>query len=251
MVAGSVGPVPATRHGHDVAVIAHRGSSVAAPENSLAAFRLAIEERADFVELDVQESADGVVVVAHDIDLMQVGGSPLTIWETSAADIRAVPIGRREDPTYAGERVPTLAEVLALCKDKVRVMIELKSYGHNQQLEERVAAVVEAAGMQADCVYQSFDHELVARMKQLRPEWRVGILLEEGLGDPSTIEPDFLAVETRMATARLVRRAHRAGREVYVWTVNDPASMLALTDRGVDGLITDVPALARRVLARR
>jgi glycerophosphoryl diester phosphodiesterase len=240
-----------TRRSEPVAVIAHRGASAAAPENTLAAFRLAVEQGADFVELDVQESADGEVLVVHDSDLMKVGGAPFKIWETDAARIRAVDVGGRVGPQFAGERVPTLAEALAVCRGKVRVVIELKSYGHDQKLEERVAAIVEAAGMVDDCVFMSLDQAMIERMKRLRPSWRCGVLVAVAVGDLASLEADFFAVEARVATRRFVRRAHDAGRDVYVWTVNDPAWMLAAMSHGVDGLITDRPDVARRVVARR
>jgi glycerophosphoryl diester phosphodiesterase len=240
-----------TRSNRPVAVIAHRGSSAAAPENSLAAFRLATEQGADFVELDVQETADGEVLVVHDSDLMKIGGGPAKIWEATAAELRSVDIGSRKGPQFAAERVPTLAEALAVCKGKSRVIVELKSYGHDQRLQERVAAIVEAAGMADDCIFMSMDHTMIGRMKRLRPSWRCGILTAKSVGDLTKLEADFLAVEARMATGRFVRRAHRAGRDVYVWTVNDPAWMLATMSRGVDGLITDKPDLARVVVARR
>ena len=232
-------------------VIAHRGASAQAPENTLAAFRLAVEQGADVVELDVQESADGEVLVVHDSDLMKLAGDPRRIWEATAAELRAVDIGSRAGPQFAAERVPTLAEALALSKGRAHVIVELKSYGHDQQLEERVAAIVEAAGMEADCSFMSLDHHMVRRMKRLRPEWRVGVLAAKAFGDLTSLEADFLAVEAKMASPRFVRRAHRAGQEVYVWTVNDPAWMLTALSRGVDGLITDRPDLARRVVARR
>jgi len=92
---------------------------------------------------------------------------------------------------------------------------------------------------------------MVQKMKRLRPSWRSGALVAKARGDLTSLGADFLAVEARMATARFVRRAHRAGQDVYVWTVNDPAWMLATMSRGVDGLITDNPELARRVVARR
>jgi glycerophosphoryl diester phosphodiesterase len=241
----------ATRRQDEAEVIAHRGSSATAPENTLAAFRLAIEEGADFVELDVQESADGEVLVAHDSDLMKVAGDARKIWETDAAELRAVDIGSHAGAQFSAERLPTLAEVLAVCKGKVRVIVELKSYGHDQQLEERVAAVVEAAGMEDDCIFMSLDHSMVGAMKRLRPKWRVGVLAAKALGDLTSLDADFLAVEARMATSRFVRRAHRAGQDVYVWTVNDPAWMLTFMSRGADGLITDRPDVARQVVARR
>lgn len=243
--------VGVARRNQPVAVIAHRGASATAPENSLAAFRLAVEQGADFVELDVQESADGEVLVVHDADLMKLGGNPMKIWETEAAAIRGVDIGSRVGPQFSGERVPTLAEALAVVKGRSRVIIELKSYGHDQRLEERVVEIVEAAEMVDDCVTMSLDHDMVRKMKRIRPTWRAGVLVAKAIGDLTHLGADFVAVEARMATRPFVMKAHRAEQEVYVWTVNDPAWMLAAMSRGVDGLITDKPDLAREVTAKR
>jgi glycerophosphoryl diester phosphodiesterase len=239
------------RRNQQVLVIAHRGASAAAPENTVAAFRLGADLGADFVELDVQESEDGEVVVVHDSDLMKVGGSPLKIWEAPAEALRAVDIGSRKGPQFAGERVPTLAEVLAVCKGRVRVVVELKSYGHSQRLEERVVEIVEAAGVADDTVFMSLDHDMARRLKRLRPSWRVGVLVAKAIGDLTSLGADFLAVEASLATRAFVRRAHRAGQDVYVWTVNDPAWMLAAMANGVDGLITDRPDVAREAVERR
>lgn len=239
------------RRSRQVLVIAHRGASLEAPENTLAAFRLAAAQRTDFVELDVQESADGEVVVVHDSDLMKIGNAPLKIWETDAARLRSVDIGSHRGPQFASERVPTLAEALEACKGKTKVLVELKSYGHAQRLEERVAAIVEGAGMEKDCAFMSLDHGMVAKMRELRPRWRCGVLAAQTVGDLTAFPADFLAVRAAMATPRFIRRAHAAGRDVYVWTVNDPAAMLGAMGRGVDGLITDRPDLARHVVARR
>ena len=232
-----------------VLVFAHRGASAAAPENTLAAFRRAGLDRADFVELDVQETADGVVVVAHDSDLMKVARSPLKIWDSTAAQLRAVDIGSHFAPAYADQRVPTLAEALAACRGATRVDIELKDYGHDQRLEQRVVELVEAAGMQDQIVTMSLNGRMVARMKQLRPRWTSGLLIARALGRVSALPVDFLAVESAMATRGFVRAAHESGKPVYVWTVNDAQRMIRLVGLGVDGLITNHPALAREVIA--
>jgi glycerophosphoryl diester phosphodiesterase len=233
-----------------VTIFAHRGAAAQAPENTLASFRLAGTLHADYVELDVQESSDGVVVVVHDSDLMKVGGSPLKIWEGTADQLRAVDIGSSFDPRFRDERVPTLAEALAACKGVSRVDIELKDYGHNDRLEERVVEIVEAAGMEKQIVTMSLSRDMVAKMKRLRPGWTSGLLSAKAVGDLSGVPADFLAVEKAMATRRFLRAAHHAGKPVYVWTVDDPARMTRMIGLGVDGVITNRPDVAREVLDR-
>ena len=233
-----------------VLVFAHRGASASRPENTLASFRRAGEEHADFVELDVQESADGVVLVAHDRDLMKVARSPLQIWSSPAQQLREIDIGSYFSAEFKDERVPTLAEALEVCKGVCRMDIELKDYGKSQHLEERVVELVETAGMQNDIVTMSLNHRMVENMKRLRPNWTAGLLAAKAIGEPSRLPFDFLAVESRMATRSFIRTAHAAHKPVYVWTVNDPQRMVRMIGLGADGLITDRPALAREVLAR-
>jgi len=233
-----------------VLIFAHRGASASRPENTLASFRRAGEEHADFVELDVQESSDGVVLVAHDRDLMKVARSPLQIWSSPAQQLREVDIGSYLSAKFKDERVPTLAEALEVCKGVSRMNIELKDYGRSQHLEERVVELVEAAGMQNDIITMSLNHRMVENMKRLRPNWPAGLLAAKAIGEPSRLPFDFLAVESRMATRSFIRTAHAARKPVYVWTVNDPQRMVRMIGLGADGLITDRPALAREVLAR-
>ena len=234
-------------------IMAHRGSSAAAPENTLAAVKQAIEDGADWVEIDVQESKDGQVVVVHDSDLKKVGGPAKKIWESTAAELRSdtVDIGSWFSPEFAGERVPLLAEVLEMAADKIKVNIELKHYGHAQMLEQCVIDVVEAHNMQDQVVLMSLKYDSVKKAKALRPEWKVGLLTAVAIGDLTELEADFLAVNAKLGTRRFIRRAHNRGKEVYLWTINDPISMSVYVGRGADALITDKPALAREVLQLR
>lgn len=232
-------------------ITAHRGASAAAPENTLAAVRRAIEDGADWVEIDVQETADGVVVVVHDSDLKKLARNPLRIWEATADELRAVDIGSSFAPEFAGERVPTLEEVLAACKGRVGLNIELKYYGHDQDLEQRVVDLVEAAGMESQIVIMSLKHDAIRKIQALRPKWKVGLLTAVAVGDLTRLDADFLAVSVKLATRNLVRAAHRNDKEVFVWTINDPVSMSVMMSQGVDNIITDKPALARHVLEER
>lgn len=239
------------RFDDDVIVIAHRGAAGSAPENTLASVALAVEQGADMVEIDVQESADGEIVVIHDSDLMRVGGSPLKIWEAGYAELQQVDVGSWYGPQFRGQRLPTLEQVLELCKGRSMVDIELKYYGHNERLEERVADIVERTGMENQIVLMSLVNDIVVSMKALRPAWTVGLLTATAVGDLTRSDADFLAVHVGIASSRFVRRAHAAGKEVYVWTVNDELNMSRMMSRGVDGVITDHPALARQVIEER
>jgi glycerophosphoryl diester phosphodiesterase len=151
-------------------IIAHRGASGSAPENTLAAVSMALDEGADWVEIDVQESDDGEVVVLHDSDLKRVAGIDLKIWDATKAELADIDIGSWFSPSFSDQRVPTLREVLELCRNRAGVIIELKYYGHNVQLEQRVAAIIEATGMADDIMIMSLDSGGIQRMRQLRPQ---------------------------------------------------------------------------------
>ena len=235
----------------DVQIMAHRGASKTAPENTMAAFRQAIEDGADWIEIDVQETLDGEVVVVHDSDFMKLSKNPLKIWDAKLEDLANIDIGTWFDPRFSGERVPTLVEVLQLCKDKVGVNIELKYYGHDQQLEQRVVDIVEAEGMANQIMVMSLKPEGIAKTRALRPEWKCGLLLSVHVGDLKKFEADFLAVNASFVTRNFVNRVHQADKQVFVWTVNDAATMSQALNRHVDGILTDRPDLARQVLAQR
>ena len=235
---------------HDVAVIAHRGASADAPENTLAAAREAIAQQADWIEIDVQETADGRVVVFHDSDFKKLAGVDLKIWNATMEDLKRIDIGRRFGESFVGEHVPTLREMLQLCRGKVQVIIELKDYGHGQRLARRMVDVVESLGMERQIAVMSLERSLVAEVRRLRPTWRTGLLLSAVAGNASTLDVDFLAANAGLATSSWVERTQAGGKMVYVWTVNDPATVSAMAGRNVDGIITDHPAMARDVLHR-
>jgi len=237
--------------GDTVLVIAHRGAAGAAPENTLASVSRAIDDNSDWVEIDVQETRDGEVVVVHDSDFMKLAGNPLKVWEGDLAEIRQIDIGSWFDPAFSDQRVPTLREVLDEIKGRSKLVIELKYYGHDQQLEQRVVDIVEQAGMSRDVVVMSLKLQGIQKLKELRPDWTAGLLAASAVGDLSRLDVDFLAVNQAMASRAFIRRAHAAGKRVFVWTINDALSLSRWMSMGVDGVITDEPALAREVLAQR
>jgi glycerophosphoryl diester phosphodiesterase len=235
----------------DVLVMAHRGASSAAPENTLAAVERAIADGADFVEIDVQETADGEVVVIHDSDFMKLAGVDLKVSNGTLQQMREIDIGSWFSPEFSAERVPTLTEVLVDSRGQSRVVIELKYYDHDQQLERRVVDIIEQADMVNDVAIMSLKYDGLQKIRRLRPEWVVGLLSAKAIGNPASLDVDFLAVNMGMVTPRFIRRARLAGKQVFVWTVNDPVSMSRMMSLGVNGIITDEPEMAVNVLADR
>jgi glycerophosphoryl diester phosphodiesterase len=235
-------------HAEDHAeIIAHRGASAAAPENTMAAFERAIADHADWIELDVQESADGVVVVQHDSDFMKAAGVDLKVWDATLEDLREIDVGSHFGSEFADQRVPTLREALELAKGKIGVLVELKYYGRDEDLEARVIEVIEATGVESDIALMSLKYAGIRKAAALRPAWPHGFLSTVNVGDLTRLDVDFLALSGSTASRSVIRRAHKRGMKVYVWTVNDPIQMSVMMSRGVDGLITDEPALAHRV----
>ncbi len=235
----------------DVEIIAHRGASSDAPENTLAAMRQAIDYATDWVEIDVQETSDDQVVVFHDSDFMKLANVDLKIWDATMPDLESIDIGSHKDPIFLAERVPTLAELLTVCKGKTKVVIELKYYGHDKDLEQRVLNLVNEHDMSSDVMYMSLNIDAVIKMKQLDPSCRAGLLMSLLGGKIEDTKADFLAVNAMFVNRSFIQRAHASGKDVYVWTVNDAVTMSRMIGNGVDGLITDKPDLARRVLAER
>jgi glycerophosphoryl diester phosphodiesterase len=147
--------------------------------------------------------------------------------------------------------VPTLLEVLEETRGRIRAVIELKYYGHDQQLEQRVVDIVEQAGMTDQVAIMSLKYEGIQKIRALRPDWTIGLLSAKAIGNLASLDVDFLAVASGMATPGFIRRSHEQGKQVFVWTINDTVSLSRMMSLGVDGVITDEPALAREVIAER
>ena len=234
-----------------VEIIAHRGAAGVRPENTMAAVLKAIEDGADWVEIDVQETADGEVIVAHDSDFMKSGGADLKVWNATMGDLARIDIGSSFDVAYAAERTPTLRSVLLAARGRSKVMIELKYYGHNVDLEDRVARIVEETAMTDQIAVMSLKLPMVEKMRGLRPGWRTGILAAKAVGDLSKLDTDYIAVNTGQVSVSLIKRSKAEGKQLYAWTVDNPVTMSRMISMGVDGLITNQPALARQVMERR
>jgi glycerophosphoryl diester phosphodiesterase len=232
-------------------VTAHRGAKHEAPENTIPAIERAITLGADWVEIDVQLTSDHQVIVAHDRDFVRVAGSPRRAEESDLAEIRELDVGAWFAAEFEGVRAPTLDEVLETARGRVRVNIELKYYTPDRGLAAAVIEAVERHDMADEVTLMSFEHERIAEARVLRPDWRMGVLVAVALGNALRLDADFYAVPPSLASRGFIRAARRRGREVHVWTVEDPVRISAMMSRGADNLYTGETAVVRRVIAER
>jgi glycerophosphoryl diester phosphodiesterase len=223
---------------------AHRGASLAKPENTLGAVRRAIEDGATHIEIDVQRTSDGQIVLAHDADMMRLAGSPLVIHEATWDELRKL--------EFDGERVCTLDEVIDLTKGKAKLLVETKSYRDDpDRLVTDVVEVLRRREILADTLAMSLSYREARKFKELEPRLKVGLTTTVRLGDLARLDLDFFAIQHTKATNALIAAVHGQGREVFVWTVNERGRMATMIDRGVDNIITDDPALLTHLLRER
>ncbi len=232
-------------------VTAHRGSSAAAPENTLAAVRLAIEQGADYAEIDVQETADGRVVVTHDKDLRRIAGVAKGIWAVTFDELRSYSAGAWFDPKFEAERVPTLEEMIDVAKGRIALNIEIKLNGHERNLVESVVHIIRERDFVSQCVVTSLSAAALEEVRRRAPEIRLGYIVFEAVGNLGAVDFNLLAIRASIASRTLLFRAHANDTEVHVWTVNDRRAMARFIDLGVDGILTDHPDVLHEVLAER
>ena len=230
-----------------VRVTAHRGDARTAPENTIAAIRKAIESGADYAEVDVQLTADGVVVLLHDRDLKRVSNDSRRLDEMPYSEVRKLDVGTWFNAAFAGERVPTLDEAIEVCRGRIKMNIEMKFFGADRSLAGEVARVIREQHFESDCIATSLSYDALVELKRLNPRVRTGLIVSHAIGDLGKLDVDAFSVRADFLSDSLLRSAHRNDREVHVWTVNEPGQMMRMMKRGVDNLITSDPRLGVRI----
>lgn len=259
------GPAPPSGKG-GVELVAHRGESHDAPENTLAAITLAWSRGAEAVEFDVRLSSDGQLVAIHDADTERVTGgrAKLVVAQQTAESLRQLDVGSWKSSTFAGEQMPTLAEVLATlpADPSKRLFIEVKV---GPEATEPLAAALGAEGRPPEqAAVISFNLETCRSVKERLPKLKVyflsGFKKDERTGEARPTLQELIDAATGATLNGLdlshhgpidsayVKRVHDAGLEMHVWTVDDPAEARRLVDAGVDGITTNRAQWMRRQL---
>jgi glycerophosphoryl diester phosphodiesterase len=236
---------------------AHRGASAHAPENTLTAFQLALEQGARLIEFDVKLTADKQVIVIHDQTVERTTNGKGRVNQLTVSEIKNLDAGSWFDVKFHGERIPTLDEVFERLGNNLLMNVELTNYASPfDGLVDKVSALVKKHRMEKRVIFSSFFPTNLVRARQLLPEVLRGQLILPGKsGWWQRIWGGLIDVQanhpyTTDVTAESITRAHDRGRLIHVWTVNDPVNMQRLCDLGADGFFTDDPLLALDIISK-
>ena len=240
------------------AIIAHRGSSTYAPENTIAAFELALQQHADGIELDANLTKDGQVIVFHDTQLDRITNGNGRVLEMTLQEIKNLDAGSYFDPAFSKEKIPTLDEVFEKVGGKIVFNIELKSnLSSRMSLPKKIAQLVIKHNLNQSVFFSSFNPIDLYAIKVYLPEIPIALLAKQG--HPGKFSRSWLASILKCqalhphftdVSKALTECKHRHSQRVHAYTVNEATDMQRLIDLEVDGFITNDPILARQVLTQ-
>ena len=233
-------------------IIAHRGASGYTPENTMAAFERAVQLGAGFIETDLHLTRDARFVAIHDDTLERTSNGRGLVRDHTLAELRALDVGLWYDRQFAGERIPTLEEILAFARQHdVIFYLEIK-HGAAWGMHHTLVGALQSAENAARTVVISFDASTLAPLPKLDPGIMMGLLADHSQPDlvhsATELGARQICPRVNLITQELVDRAHAADLQVVAWTVNDPDQMRSLIQTGIDGIMTDRPDRLRAVV---
>lgn len=226
-------------------IIAHRGASAYAPENTVASVKLGWEIGGDAVEVDVQFSLDQNIVVIHDDDTERTSGEKIVVREATLGQLKTLDFGRWKGEKYKGERIPTLSEIVALVPRGKKLFVEIKS---DLSLVPILEREFKDNPKLDHLFFMAFDYETITAVKKLFPQNKAYWLCSDLPENPQAVLEkvkhaglDGLDVDYSLITRKLMSMANELDLEILCWTVNDPKKARELSTLGVSGITTDIP----------
>jgi glycerophosphoryl diester phosphodiesterase len=231
--------------------VAHRGATAYAPENTIAGFDLAVDMKADYIEIDVQRSKDGELVLIHDTTVNRTTDGTGKVGDLTFEQLRSLDAGSSKGKEFTGELIPTFEEILDRYRGKVGILIELKAPELYPGVEEQVAEAIKKRNLDKPknekIIIQSFNFESMKKMNKLLPTVPIGVLTSntahttpEALQEFSTYA-DWFNPSYGIVTKELVNQVHANGMQIGSWTVRSQEAADFLFEMGVDAIITDYP----------
>ncbi|BBF41434.1 glycerophosphoryl diester phosphodiesterase [Lachnospiraceae bacterium KM106-2] len=232
-------------------ITAHRGCSLEAPENTLPAIEKAADSGADYAEFDVQLSKDGFVMLMHDATLLRTTGVKNRVGRLSYDQLKELDAGYLFSQKFKGTRIPTLSEVLEACKGKIFLNIEIKVVDEDteKELVEKVVGLVKDYNYERQCVITSTSLSALERVKKIEPKVKTGYIITFGFSQcVNNKNIDALSMNSQFITDNVIDRAHREGKAVFAWTVNERREINRMLELGVDNIITDRPKYVKHMI---
>ncbi|MEX1377383.1 MAG: glycerophosphodiester phosphodiesterase [Eubacteriales bacterium] len=244
-----------TKRIYNTLIYAHRGASYAAPENTMAAFELAYQMKADGLELDVQLTADGHVVVIHDDEVDRTSNGTGIVERLNYSDIKAMDFGSWKSNEFKGEKIPDLVDVCKLIKDKNMLLnIEIKPTVRSSEIEAKVIDICKSFDIVEQVVISSFDHYCLRRIKKQFKQIETAILYQSGIINAGayakrTVKADGIHPHQYAIVAECVKSAVKNGMKIRPWTVDDVEIFKRIAKvKYITGVITNKPDVMRNTL---
>ena len=234
-------------------IIAHRGAKGEAPENTMAAFELALQQGCDAFELDIHLSKDGEMMVIHDDTVSRTTSGNGFVKDMTKEELQQLDAGSWFDSSYQGESIPTLREVFELAPANLMINVEIKG-GISEGVEEKLLALLEEYDMYNQVVVSSFHFDSLRTLERLNSNVKTGLLYSQNFARPEllpdaagvnafSLHPYFISLEENDFSL-----VQKEGLQMYAWTVNEECAMNKLMEKGIDGIITDYPGRLRKLM---
>lgn len=219
--------------------IAHRGLVSDAPENTASAIKAAVNRKLQYAEIDAQETKDGYVVLMHDKSLKRVAGINKCVENMNYDELRKVDVGVLRSKKFKGERIPTLENIIAVAKGKIKLDIEIKAYSREKELTEKVIKIIENNNFQDQCIITSFNYNVLEYVKNLDPKVKTSYIVYSKINNLPSRNIDIYSVEKDYVTPKLINEVHKNGKQIHVWTVNKKSEIRKFINLNVDYIITN------------
>ena len=232
-------------------ITAHRGDDFNYPENTMAAFKGAKEANAEWIELDVRQTKDQKLVVYHDGNLNRLTGFNKDVINTTYDEIKDLDCGSFFDKRFAGEKIPLFEEAVKFAKENgIKLNVELKTTFREIDFEKQVVSIIDKYGYADSCVVEAPTYKQLRKVKRLNPNIKTALLVSEVTNEDIIYldDIDAISVDVLKVNGYLIDQVHKAGKEIYVWTLNDEKLMNEMIALSVDNIITDNVRLANKLV---
>jgi len=230
-------------------ITAHRGASASAPENTIASIQRALEIGVDFIELDLQQTKDGKIILLHDPNFLRTSFRNLNVWDANYSDIKTLDVGSWFNASFSSETPPLLEDVFDLVRGKCQLNLEIKYNGRNNTLPLNAIKLVSKNNLINDVIVTSFSHQFIKIIQTNLPQLRTGYIFSFPFKPLVWLNSHPIASVNKIAmTNPIVTLLKKMKKEVHIWTLDEEREIQKALSNGVDNIITNKPDLVNKII---